>query len=75
MDTLFCFVFCFFDCGWLVFLKVSGLSNLWFLITQTVLGMGCISWSGLPVKSDIDWLLLQVLCHHCYSISYTEDRF
>lgn len=36
--------------------------------------IGFLSWCGPQVKPDIGQPLLQVLCHHCPSTSYRQDR-
>ena len=47
---------------------------IWSQLTQAVLGMGSVLWSGLNSNQTLaGWLLPQALCRHRSSISYRQD--
>ena len=74
LEVILLVIFFFKGKKYLVLPQVSGLSNLWFLITQAVLDMGSLSWSGSYVKSDIGWLFPQVLEHRYFQYISKEGQ-
>lgn len=65
----------FFQLSLLVLPLVSGSSILQFLVIQVVLAMGSFSQHWCQIRPVIGWPLPQLLCYHCPSTSFLEDRW
>lgn len=58
----------------LVLSQVSGISSIWFLVTQVVSGVGSFSMSGPEVKSSIGWILPYIICQEFCSESRLQVK-